>query len=147
MRCAFCESPEIQERIILKNSLVSAFPTNIPITPGHTLICPNRCIPKLSDLTADETLAIVEMVDIITAALKDAFGAKGFNFAWNEGETAGQNVPHFHLHVVPRKSGDTGVTNYEPREFLYRPGSRKDTPETELKEISRVIKASLKKEL
>lgn len=31
---------------------------------------------------------------------------------------------HFHLHIVPRKSGDTGILQYEPRAFLYRPGSR-----------------------
>ncbi len=85
------------------------------------------------------------MVDTIIAALKDEFGAEGFNFAWNKGETAGQNVPHFHLHIVPRKKGDTGVTNHEPREFLYRPESREATPETELKEVSRIIKASLEK--
>lgn len=66
--------------------------------------------------------------------------AEGFNFAWNMGEEAGQSVPHFHLHVVPRKPGDTGILEYEPRKFLYRPGSRAVSPEEELQALARLVR-------
>jgi hypothetical protein len=76
-------------------------------------------------------------------SLKKAFGAEGFNFAWNDGKNCGQSVPHFHLHIVPRKEGDAGVYEYEPRKFLYRPGEREATPEEELKMVAEIIKENL----
>lgn len=144
MKCAFCEVPEIKERIIIENDLAWAFPTNIPIVPGHILICPKRCVAKFDDLVDTEREAIFDLVKKLKPALVKTFDAEGFNFAWNEGEVAGQKVPHFHLHMLPRKKGDTGVTDYEPRKFLYRPGSREESPEEELKVISKEVKKNLK---
>ena len=143
MKCAFCEIPEIKERQIIENDLAWAFPTNIPITPGHTLISPKKCISKYEDLSKEEKDAIEDLRFKICNSLKKSFGAEGFNFAWNDGKNCGQSVPHFHLHIVPRKEGDAGVYKYEPREFLYRPGSREDSPENELKEVSKIIKANI----
>jgi histidine triad (HIT) family protein len=144
--CVFCTSPDISNiRSIVRNYLVQAFPTNIPITPGHTIICPVRHVEKFEELTADERTAIFELTLKIKKALKTSFGAEGFHFAWNEGKVAGQSVPHFHLHVVPRRQGDEGITEYEPRKFLYRPGSRETTPEAELKGIAAQIKEALEK--
>jgi len=142
--CVFCEQPKIQNHIILKNNLVFAFPTNIPITPGHTLVAPVRCISSFDDLTRGEVRALFLMRKRIVNALKKSFCAEGFHFAWNEGTVAGQNVPHFHLHIVPRKKGNTGITEYEPRKFLYRPGSREPSPEKELQEVAEHIKKCLK---
>jgi diadenosine tetraphosphate (Ap4A) HIT family hydrolase len=79
----------------------------------------------------------------ITAALARSFGAEGFNFAWNDGKLAGQSVPHFHLHVLPRKTGDQGIYEYEPRKFLYRPGERDASPETELIEVASIIRKNI----
>lgn len=141
--CPFCKSTEIKRRIILEDRLVFSFPTNIPITPGHTLIAPIRCVASFSDLTKEEVEALFEMRNRITEALQKALGAEGFHFAWNEGEVAGQSVPHFHLHVVPRKAGDTGITEYEPRKFLYRPGSREPSGEAELQTVSELVKKFL----
>lgn len=56
---------------------------------------------------------------------------------------AGQTVPHFHLHIVPRKQGDAGILEYEPRKFLYRPGSREEGPEAELQSVAAQIRAVL----
>jgi histidine triad (HIT) family protein len=143
MKCVYCEKPEIQERTIIKNELAWAFPTNIPIVPGHVLISPIRCVAKFEDLTGEEKAAIFDLQAKLKVALTKLFGAQGFNIAWNEGKLAGQSVPHFHLHVLPRKEGDTGITEYEPRKFLYRPGERETTPEEELAEISKLIKDNL----
>ena len=143
MNCAYCEIEDIKKREITGDDLVWAFPTNIPITPGHTLVVPRRCVARYEDLTADEKIAIENMRLRICEALRKQFGATGFNFAWNDGKLAGQSVPHFHLHILPRKEGDTGITEYEPRKFLYRPGSREDSPEAELQEVARVIREGL----
>lgn len=143
MNCAFCELDVIKKREIVGDNLAWAFPTNIPIVPGHILIAPRRCVAHYEDLTENEKVAIEKLRVEICNALKKVFDAEGFNFAWNDGKNAGQSVPHFHLHILPRKSGDTGITEYEPRKFLYRPGSREDSPEDELLAVSDAIKAAL----
>jgi histidine triad (HIT) family protein len=143
IRCAYCEIPAIKEREIIRNEHAWAFPTNIPIVPGHVLIAPLRCAATIEDLTAEELAAIFELRTKLKTALTAAFGAEGFNCAWNEGKLAGQSVPHFHLHILPRKAGDTGITEYEPRKFLYRPGEREASPEAELQGIAAVLKKAL----
>jgi histidine triad (HIT) family protein len=78
--------------------------------------------------------------------LENVLGAEGFNYAWNEGPVAGQTVPHLHLHMVPRRTGDTGVTGYDPRSALYRPGPRNSLAADELSALANRIRgaASLK---
>ncbi len=143
MQCIFCESKEIQQRIIVKNSLAYAFPTNIPIVPGHLLIAPIRCIATWEEMKHEEQHAILELMEKIKPVLKKEFDAEGFHVAWNENTVAGQSVPHFHLHLIPRKEGDAGITEYEPRQFIYRPGSREVSEEKELQQVSEVIKRKL----
>ena len=94
-------------------------------------------------ITPEEITAIFALRAELKTALTKTFGATGFNYAWNEGKLAGQSVPHFHLHILPRSEGDTGITEYEPRQFLYRPGSREDSPEAELKAIASLIQKHL----
>ena len=143
MDCIFCNNKEIKARIIYEDDLIIAFPTNIPITPGHTLICPKKHIGRIDELESKEILAIVNFIAKLKNGLKKCVGAEGFNIAWNEGVSAGQSVDHLHIHVVPRSTGDAGVYDYEPRKFLYRPGSRNETPEEELQEIAKLIKNNI----
>lgn len=143
MRCAYCELPEIKERTIIENDLAWAFPTNIPIVPGHVLIAPKRCVALFDELTDDERGAIFDLQSELRTALIKTFDAEGFNYAWNEGKLAGQSVPHFHLHMLPRRTGDTGITEYEPRQFLYRTGEREASQEEELKKVARIIRAQI----
>lgn len=126
-----------------KDALVFAFPTYIPLTPSHMLICPIRCVRTIGKLTDKELLALFALREKITAALRHSFGARGFNYAWNEDKVAGQDIPHLHLHVVPRKAGDTGITRYKPCSFLYRPGPRAPSPEEELRRVSELVRHSL----
>ena len=141
--CPYCNQRQIKQRLIFRNKLAQAFPTNIPIVPGHILISPVRCVEKYEDLTFDEQKAIFDLFVKLKKALKKSFKAKGFNIVWNEGKLAGQNVSHFHLHLVPRKDGDEGITEYEPRKFLYRPGSREESPQEELIAVSKKINKSI----
>jgi len=123
---------DIQQRLVAENKLTFAFLNKMPIVPGHILICPKRDVATSKELIFDEWKDLLAIKEIVCAKLKHALQAKGFNFAWNEDLIAGQTVPHFHLHVVPRKENDTGIIEYEPRVFLYRPGSRANSPKEEL---------------
>ncbi len=135
-----CKSPEILQRIVAENTHAFAFLNKMPIIPGHTLICPKQPIAFSKELTLEIWTDILKLKEIVCAKLKKALDVQGFNFAWNEGSMAGQSVPHFHLHVVPRKENDLGITHYEPRVFLYRPGSRADSPKDELIALSKELR-------
>jgi histidine triad (HIT) family protein len=141
--CAFCTIPAIRGREIVRTELAWAVPTNMPIVPGHVLILPIRCVATFEELTLEEQHAIFALQSQIVHSLKKTFGAEGFNFAWNQEKIAGQSVPHFHLHIVPRKVGDTGIYQYEPRQFLYRPGVRDVSPEEELQNVAEMIRDNL----
>lgn len=142
--CAFCDNITDEDRSIIKNDLAWAFPTNIPIVPGHILVCPVRCVEKFEDLTKDEKEAIFDLAEKIKNSMEKTFGAEGFNQAWNENEVGDQAVPHFHLHILPRKEGDTGIYEYDPRKFLYRTsGDRKESPTEELVDVANLIRDNL----
>ena len=133
-------NPEIKTRMIAENEYAFCFLTKMPITPGHTLICPKRHIASGQNLTPQEWNDILSLKTYVCGLLRQELQAEGFNFAWNENLVAGQTVTHFHLHVVPRKEGDAGITEYEPRVFLYRPGSRADTPYAELASLAKQLR-------
>jgi len=137
---SFINDPTIADRMVAENLLAIAFLGKMPIVPGHMLICPKREVAKSEQLTPEEWNAILQLKEAVCKKLTHVFQAEGFNFAWNEGELAGQSVPHFHLHILPRKAGDAGILEYEPRMFLYRPGIRDISPQEELSSIARLLR-------
>ena len=140
----FTDIYNLNERgVIAENEHAFAMLTNIPIVPGHTLIISKREVGLYDEFSEEEKSSIESLRQKMITVLRATFGAEGFNFAWNDGPIAGQSVPHFHLHVLPRKQGDTGITEYEPRQFLYRPGSREASPEAELAAIAKMIQEHL----
>lgn len=141
--CAFCSDPECRARVFAIDEHTMAFPTHIPITPGHVLVCPVRHVGQLSELTDTEWLALRRMIEQVQVAAKDVVGAEGFNLAWSQGTMAGQSEPHLHVHVVPRTTGDQGIYQYDPRQFLYRPGSREQSPADELRSVARQYREAL----
>jgi len=143
MRCDFCDEKEVREREILRTSLVRAFPSYMPIVPGHLLVCPVRCVPTFNKLTDLEVSEILTTMERLKDALKEVYGADSFHIAWNEGKRAGQTVHHFHMHIVPRAPGDTGIVDYEPRVFLYRPSGRQTSPGQELRSVAAEIRLAL----
>jgi len=146
MDCAFCDIDQIKDRTIIENDLACAFPTNAPIVVGHTLIAPKRHVQYFEELTIEEREALEELRINLHGAMKKAFGAEGFNYAWNEEKIGGQSVPHFHLHILPRIQGDAGVHDYEPRQFIYRPipvDQRPQSTQQELREIAGIIRNAL----
>lgn len=140
--CDFCNDSLIKQREVVNNAFCRAFLTRTPITKGHTLVVPKRCVKTSEQLSEKEQLSILELISEVKRMLEKSFGTKAFNLAWNEGEEAGQTVDHLHIHVVPRKAGDKGIYKYEPRKFLYRPGERKNINESELRKLALQIKNS-----
>jgi diadenosine tetraphosphate (Ap4A) HIT family hydrolase len=104
-RCPFCTLP--QERIILQSDLALVIRDGFPISPGHTLIIPKRHVGSFFEVTAEERDSLLHLLDEAKAALDAKFHPAGYNIGINDGAPAGQTVPHLHIHLIPRYSGDT----------------------------------------
>jgi superfamily II DNA or RNA helicase/HKD family nuclease/diadenosine tetraphosphate (Ap4A) HIT family hydrolase len=77
-----------------------------PVTEGHLLITPHRHVAAWRDLHASERQALMAALDEAHALLGERFAPDGYNVGFNDGAAAGQTIPHFHLHVIPRRVGD-----------------------------------------
>ncbi len=96
-----------EERIFAFNSLAFAVSDKYPVTALHTLIISKRHASTFFDLFEPERHAINQLLDKVRAEIvqKDA-SVSGFNVGMNNGDTAGQTVCHFHIHLIPRREGD-----------------------------------------
>ena len=74
-------------------------------TKGHTLVMPKHHCESLLSCPADILNKVMAVAQRIGQAEVSVLGAKGVNILTNCGEMAGQTVPHFHVHVIPRYNG------------------------------------------
>lgn len=91
---------------ISPSSLSYALVNLRPLLPGHSLICPVRRVPRLSQLSDSETTDLFQTVRRVSAMLERVFKADALNVAIQDGVEAGQSVNHVHVHVIPRRKGD-----------------------------------------
>lgn len=78
-----------------------------PLRPAHLLIVSREHAPLLKDLSAPARDHLLLLAERIAAVLRSTeYAAPGLNFLINDGPSANQHVPHLHLHLIPRRSGD-----------------------------------------
>jgi histidine triad (HIT) family protein len=121
--CVFCEISAARERasIVYRDAGLLAFMSNAPVNPGHLLIIPDAHTPSLSALDRALTGRILLVAQQLGAALRaSTLRCQAVTLFLADGEAASQLVPHLHLHVIPRFSGDSfklnpkgGVTTWE----------------------------------
>jgi histidine triad (HIT) family protein len=97
---------EISARIVHETETTLAFLDAHPLARGHTLVVPKEPYEHLQDLPADLSADLFETVHEITPAIEEAVDADGTTIGINNGEAAGQEVPHVHVHIIPRFEGD-----------------------------------------
>lgn len=103
--CHFCGIPP--ERVMASGDLAFAVADEFPVTPGHALVCPKRHIASLFEANDAEVAAMFGLLRAIRANLADAPNPPdGFTVGVNDGEAAGQTIPHLHIHIIPRRTGD-----------------------------------------
>lgn len=79
-----------------------------PATKGHTLIIPKRHFSDYFEMTQKEYTATHDLIRIRRKELIERDNKiEGFNIGANAGEVAGQTVGHCHVHLIPRRRGDT----------------------------------------
>ena len=120
--CPFC--PPKEREIIASHALAVAVTDSFPLTKGHSLIVPRRHVASFFELTSDERLAMLGLLDEAKAALDRQHAPDGYNIGINDGTAAGQTVMHVHVHLIPRYRGDAddprgGVRWIFPRKAEY----------------------------
>ncbi len=103
--CPFC-NPDTERELIVESATAYAMFEKFPVSKGHTLIIPKKHCADYFDLTFKEQSACIFMLNKVKEILVKQFNPNGFNVGINICETAGQTVPHVHIHLIPRYKGD-----------------------------------------
>lgn len=123
--CRFC-SPQVDGLIVRELGTVIAVADKNPVTPGHMLVLPRRHTPDYFSLSAQERRDADELIRLLKAQAEQGDPTiTGFNVGVNCGASAGQTVPHAHIHLIPRRDGDTphprgGVRGVIPAKMSYQ---------------------------
>lgn len=102
--CPFCTLDPA--KVWFTNAHAVALRDGFPISKGHTLVIPRQHVLSLFDLSDAERQAIWSVVAAVRLQLMEELKPDGFNVGLNDGLSAGQTVPHAHIHVIPRFAGD-----------------------------------------
>ncbi|HLE96432.1 MAG TPA: HIT family protein [Candidatus Thermoplasmatota archaeon] len=106
--CVFCRivSGDIPATKVHEDAHVVAFLDVQPLRPGHVLVVPRSHVARLHDMPHAEADALWRAVHAIAPRAEKALGASATTIGVNNGRASGQEVPHVHVHIVPRKEGD-----------------------------------------
>ena len=108
--CIFCRiiRGEIPSYKIYEDERTLAFLDISPSAPGHTLIVPKAHVARVEDLSEEDAEALFNTLHGLVSGIQDALGVPSSTIGINNGPESGQEVPHVHIHVIPRTGGDRG---------------------------------------
>ncbi|MBQ9828509.1 MAG: HIT family protein [Lachnospiraceae bacterium] len=120
--CIFCKiaNGEIPTNTVFEDDDFRVILDLNPATKGHALVLPKYHFRNIYDMDEEFTGKAFKTAKKIALAMKDGLGCEGVNIIQNNEEIAGQSVFHFHIHVIPRYTGDG-------QKVLWKPG--KSDPE------------------
>lgn len=115
MDCIFCKiiSGEVPSRKVYEDQHTLVFMDIAGDVDGHMLAVPKKHVTSLLDCDADTLCHLMAAVKQVAGHCVNQCGYDGVNLLNASGESAGQSVPHFHIHIIPRKTGD-GVDAWPP---------------------------------
>jgi len=140
MSCIFCEilAGRIPASFVYRDECVAAFMDIQPINAGHILIVPVAHAATLAEVADADGSAMFSVARRLTGAVKaSGIRCEGVNLFLADGEAAGQEVAHVHLHLFPRFAGD-GFGLKFPERYTRKPSRRA------LEEDAEAIRAALK---
>lgn len=103
--CPFC-NPDSEREIIVESATAYALFDKFPVNKGHALIIPKKHCANYFDLTFKEQSACWFILNTAREIIQSKFNPDGFNIGVNINESAGQTIPHVHIHLIPRYDGD-----------------------------------------
>lgn len=143
MKCVFCNFEKIMNQIFFETENYCCLYNIKPVLPGHSLIIPRKHVESFLDFKEDELKEMFLLVQKIVKVLMKTYGSNGFNLGIQEGESAGQSIQHFHIHLLPRRTGDM---EGDPSKWFTRLFDNKNLPIFSEEDIKRNI-SMIKKQL
>ena len=133
--CAFCKivRGEVPSCTVFEDEASLAFLDHRPLFPGHCLLIPRQHFETLLDLPASLITALFLNAQLLARAAELALGAEGSFVAVNN--RVSQSVPHFHIHVVPRRKKDGLKGFFWPRQ--------KYKDEAAMREVQSALKSAI----
>lgn len=116
--CIFCKLANgvFPTNSIYEDECVKVILDAGPATKGHALVIPKEHYQDIFDIE-DTTLAnAMKVAKKVAARMQDVLNCDGVNIVQNNKEVAGQTVPHFHIHVIPRYKNDGQNILWDPKE-------------------------------
>ena len=106
--CIFCKiaSGEIQGMRIYEDAETLAFMDLAKDVDGHVLVIPKKHCKNILDCDAETLSAVMNTVKKVSLHLTEKCGYDGVNLLNASDESAGQSMPHFHIHIIPRRKND-----------------------------------------
>ena len=106
--CIFCKiaAGEIPSNTIYEDDSFRVILDLGPATKGHALVLPNNHYADLYEIPEDVLADAAKVAKKVAGTMKEKLSCDGLNLVQNNGETAGQTVMHFHLHIIPRYAND-----------------------------------------
>ena len=106
MDCIFCKivNGEIKSRLIMESKNSIAFLDAFPVTKGHTLVIPKTHYSKIQDMSQDDSVDLFRVVYGVVSKIDKITGST--LLAIHNGKESGQEIPHVHVHLIPRQSND-----------------------------------------
>jgi|SRR3989339_30918 len=109
--CIFCQivAGEIPAKKIYEDDNYLAFLSVGPASLGHTIVIPKKHTATFVELEPQAAADLIQVVHKLAKEIKAKLNADAFNLGLNNGEIAGQVIPHVHWHIIPRYKNDTLV--------------------------------------
>ncbi len=101
--CAFCDPKIIEKQKFYEDDLVFALYDVRPICEGHCVLVPKRHVERLENLSVEEMSGLFQLIKKTQKAVERAFDKPNYLILQKNGASAGQTVPHVHIHFIPRK--------------------------------------------
>ena len=114
--CIFCKiaNGEIPSKTLHEDENFRVILDLGPATKGHALILPKEHYDNLYELPENTAAGAMKLAKKMAALMTEKLQAHGFNLVQNNGETAGQTVMHFHMHLIPRYKEDGQHISWNP---------------------------------
>ena len=108
MDCVFCRmiGGDIPCMKVYEDEHTLVFMDIAADVDGHLVAIPKKHVKSLLDCDPDTLYQLMDAVQKVSLHLTSHCGYEGVNLLNASGEAAEQSVPHFHLHIIPRKAGD-----------------------------------------
>lgn len=108
MPCIFCDIAvgKSPASVIYEDEDVMALLDINPVQRGHFLVIPKKHYVDIWDIDADVMHKVVLVTGRVAQRMKEVWGAEGVNTFSANGKPAGQDIYHFHMHVIPLGKGE-----------------------------------------